>query len=241
MVVQKPSQKWVQSKRTMSLAPQVQSALLLVYLYPYTTSCTSAYRPHLWGAHSITRKQPREAEYSMVVLQVRNSEVCGDCCGSQSTVYSGTAGILLGVWKHWSTPQGVHMPGRKSNAELRRRADFGLILSECWEYSGAGREKKAFSRRFRLSSLLQRHPSPHSGPWRRDKPCLFKLIYMMVGENVYTLLMVNQGLNIFCKKECLGREPHWVNTLNLSRCLISMEKSSFLCHVTAILLSRVLW
>lgn len=83
MVVQKPSQRWVQSKRTMSLAPQVQSALLLVYLYLYT-SCISAYRSQLWGAHSIIRKQPREAECSMVVLQVRNSEFWGDCCGSQS-------------------------------------------------------------------------------------------------------------------------------------------------------------
>lgn len=104
MVGQKPSQKWVQSKRTMSLAPQVQSALLLVYLYLYTTSCTSAYRSQHWGAHSIIRKQPREAECSMVVLQVRNSEVWGDCCGSQSTVYSGTAGILLGVWKEVPGP-----------------------------------------------------------------------------------------------------------------------------------------
>lgn len=50
----------------------------------------------------------------------------------------------------------------------------------------------------------------------------------MVDVNVYTLLRVNQELNSFCRKECLGREADWLNLLVLSRYLIIMERSKIL-------------
>ena len=59
-----------------------------------------------------------------------------------------------------------------------------------------------------------------------------KLFYLMVNVNAYTLLGVNQRLNTFCEKGCPGREAHWLNTQGLSRHLISMENSRFLCYMT---------
>jgi hypothetical protein len=56
--------------------------------------------------------------------------------------------------------------------------------------------------------------------------CLSKLLYLMVDVKPYTLLRVNQGLSIFCGKECPGREARWLNTW----CLISMENSRFICY-----------
>jgi hypothetical protein len=51
-----------------------------------------------------------------------------------------------------------------------------------------------------------------------------------LGEALYTyvLLSVNQELNTFFRKECPGREAHWMNTPGLSRYLISMENARFL-------------
>lgn len=45
------------------------------------------------------------------------------------------------------------------------------------------------------------------------------------------MLTVNQGLNILCRKKCLGREAHWLNTWSLSVYSISMENSMFLSYV----------
>ena len=56
-------------------------------------------------------------------------------------------------------------------------------------------------------------------------PCLSKVHYLMANVNVFILLIVNQGLNTFCWKECLGRDAHWLNTWDLSRYLINMENS----------------
>ena len=77
----------------------------------------------------------------------------------------------------------------------------------------------------------------------KDGPCLSKLLYLMADVNVYILLKVNQELNTFCGKECPGREAHWLNTQGLSRYLISMENSRFLCYMTDChgLLSGVPW
>lgn len=45
-----------------------------------------------------------------------------------------------------------------------------------------------------------------------DGPCMSKLLYLMAGVNAYIILKVNQGLNTFCREECLGREAHQLNT-----------------------------
>ena len=61
-----------------------------------------------------------------------------------------------------------------------------------------------------------------------DGHCFFKLFYLMANVNAYTLLRVNQGLNIFCWKKCPRRKAHWLNTWGPSRYLISRENSRFL-------------
>ena len=57
----------------------------------------------------------------------------------------------------------------------------------------------------------------------------------MADVNSYNLLRMNQGLNTFCRKGCPGREAHWLNTRGLSRYLISMENSRFLCYMTSVM------
>ena len=52
--------------------------------------------------------------------------------------------------------------------------------------------------------------------------CLNCFIFM-VNVNISLLLRVNQGLNNFFRKGCLGREAHRLNT----RYLISMQNSRF--------------
>lgn len=44
-------------------------------------------------------------------------------------------------------------------------------------------------------------------------PRLFKLLYLMVDVDAHTLLRVIQELNIFCGKECPGREAHRLNLI----------------------------
>ena len=65
----------------------------------------------------------------------------------------------------------------------------------------------------------------------------------MADVNAYVFLRVNQGLNTLCGKECSGREAHWLSTQSLSRYLISMENSRFLCSTTGCYspLSGVAW
>jgi len=95
------------------------------------------------------------------------------------------------------------------------------------------RREKAFSR-FRWSSLQRRPettPSPSHPPWRKDRPCLFKLLYLMADVNACIHLWV-KGLNTFCWKEWPGREAHWLNAWGLARYLISIENSRFLCYMT---------
>ena len=69
-------------------------------------------------------------------------------------------------------------------------------------------------------------------PEEGDGSCLSKLFCLMVNVKTHTLLRVNHGLNTFCGKECPGREAHWLKTGDLSRHLIIMEKSRFLCYMT---------
>ena len=57
----------------------------------------------------------------------------------------------------------------------------------------------------------------------------------------YNLLRVDQRLNTFCRKECLGRKAYWLNPQGPSRYLISMENSLFCatCFVVMILSCEV--
>ena len=48
-------------------------------------------------------------------------------------------------------------------------------------------------------------------------------------KDIYDLLRVDQRVNTFCKKGCLGREAYWLNPWGLSRYLTIMKKSRFLC------------
>ena len=62
--------------------------------------------------------------------------------------YTGVGnGILICAF-----PLGIQAPGRKGS-----RAGTGLVLSECQEYGGAGREK-AFSWRFRRGFFRMKPP-----------------------------------------------------------------------------------
>jgi hypothetical protein len=47
----------------------------------------------------------------------------------------------------------------------------------------------------------------------------------MADEDAHVLLWVNQRLNIFHIKGCLGREAHWLNTRSLAKYPITMENS----------------
>lgn len=53
----------------------------------------------------------------------------------------------------------------------------------------------------------------------------------MADMDEYALLMVNQGLNAFCRKRYPGMEAHWLNTWGLSRHLTSIENPRFLCYL----------
>jgi hypothetical protein len=94
-----------------------------------------------------------------------------------------------------------------------------MVPIECHKYRGPRRE--AFGS-FRCSSLQWRPPLQ----WSLMKETA--LTY----PNCFTHVecewpWVNQRLNTFCRKGCLGREARWLNTWSLSRHLISMENSSF--------------
>lgn len=142
----------------MSLAPQVQSPLLLVYLHLYTTAFRYTFLPclgvprkpeqQLRGSRMQYDGSPSEKQWSLG----RSLCILVFCVRSHS--WHTVGNLERGPW---STPQGVYMPGRKGNSELSMKAELGLILSECWQYCGSRREK-AFSRRCRLVSLLQWPP-----------------------------------------------------------------------------------
>jgi hypothetical protein len=78
---------------------------------------------------------------------------------------------------------------------------------------------------------------------KEENPCLSKLLYLVEAVNAYISLQENQGLNSLCGKECPGREAHWINTWGLSKYLIIMEDSRFLCNLTNCngLLGGLLW
>ena len=88
------------------------------------------------------------------------------------------------------------MPGRKGKAEPGLGAESGLVLSDGLPF-----------------------PPPYQSLMKeRVLPCS-NCFYLMANVNVYTLLRVNQGLNIFCGNECPRREAHWLITQRLSRYL----------------------
>jgi hypothetical protein len=50
---------------------------------------------------------------------------------------------------------------------------------------------------------------------KRDSPCLsIPFIYCSLWKmGAFDLLRVDQRLNTFCRKKCLGREAYWLNPL----------------------------
>jgi hypothetical protein len=140
---------------------------------------------------------------------------------------------------HWELGIGLSSlcflsgPHRKGKAEPKVREEPGLILSECSEYRGAGREK-AFSGDledlFTLKASLLPIPHPRRSLMKRESSLVHTALYMAV-VNAYSSLRVNQGLNAFAGRDAQegsSLAEHW----GLSRYLISMENSRFLCHVT---------
>ena len=86
-----------------------------------------------------------------------------------------------------------------------------LVLSECRKYEEAGKED--FSGKFRSGSFLRKLPQPPKEVLGEvNGPCLSKLLCCMEDVNANFLFSVNQGLNIFCRKGCPGREAHWLST-----------------------------
>lgn len=184
MTVQKTPWRWVQSLRTrpfaseMFLAPQVQSPLLLVYLHLHTTGCRSLCLPGLGGegAQSTRNSSSGEAQHSVMVLQVRNSGVWEDWCGSQTTVYPDIAAILLGV--------GKSIPGpllRVSTCQAGRRMKSpGWGQNLVWFWMSAESIEGLEERRPSsgdIGLVLYHKDYPHGGP------CLFKLLYLIVNVN----------------------------------------------------------
>lgn len=60
-------------------------------------------------------------------------------------------------------------------------------------------------------------------------------------EDAYVLLGVDQGLNTFCRRGCLGREAHWLNTQGLSRCLMRQGPGGELVCTPGILDYEIHW
>lgn len=106
-------------------------------------------------------------------------------------------------------------------------------VGRCWRREGL-RQLRGFSC---SSSLLQR-PPPTAILEEGDSPCLSKLLYLMADVNAHILLRVNQGLNTFCRKGCVGRRAHTKHRA-LSRHLISMENSWILGSVTSVMVLSV--
>ena len=95
--------------------------------------------------------------------------------------------------------------------------------------------ERPFCRRLRLG-LYTRKPPPSPPRWflMRETVLGSKLFIdcSLWKMDAYQLLRVDQRLNTFCRKECLGREAYWLNLpQSPSRYLISM-KNSVLIYVT---------
>lgn len=65
---------------------------------------------------------------------------------------------------------------------------------------------------------------------------------LMVNMNAFIFFRGNQGLNTFCRKECLRMETHWLNIQGTSRFLLAWRTSGFYnLWLIAIVLSEVIW
>lgn len=164
--------------------------------------CWAVNLPHHWGAESITNKLLRGGRTQPMI------GVPPTFCVSPDGKQGGLGQMLLfsiscEPRRHWGP----------------RVVESDLVLSECWVYRGAGREK-AFSERFRHCTL-QWSPQPQApvilnegdNPWWRLVLGCSNCFIVMEDVNAHTLLRVNQRLTISCRKEQLGREAHWVNIL----------------------------
>lgn len=190
-----------------------------------TQRCWAASLPSLWDAPVLPASCSQEAEYS-------------PWCRSHlhfpqwKTVGSGINGVVpcilctqmpLGTLESWEQESvGMHQT-RRGWISGQGRIWFDSKYREDIE---AAREKA--SRRFRWGSLQWR---PHLVLILNEgnSSLLSKLFYFMVNVNAHILLRISQGLNTFYRMECPGRETQEVYTWCLSRYLIIMEHSRFLC------------
>jgi hypothetical protein len=107
--------------------------------------------------------------------QVRNSRICDRCCGSCP---------LVGTARSWDLeyvlPLRVLICQTESGwLNLGQGADSGLVLTECQEFGGAGREKAFF--RFRQGSLWSKASQCPILCWSlmkdKDPACLYCFIW----------------------------------------------------------------
>jgi hypothetical protein len=82
-----------------------------------------------------------------------------------------------------------------------------------------------------LEWIFKRKASPSKlPPWQ---PLLVQTALLLWWMRIHKSYSGYKGLNTFCRKGCPGRKAHWLNTQGLSRYLISMENSNFLCYLTS--------
>jgi hypothetical protein len=165
--------------------------------HAFKGSCWPAHLPHHWGNGVPLAGCSQKAGHGPSL-----------CSSGWETARSGTNAVVLGL-------RCARMPLRttgswewdwvcKSEPPLRTRqkgdgwawhwVKSDLVSGEWWEYTGAEREK-AFSGRFRLSSLWWRNRgmTPHSDPWWKRQSFLVQNTLFMAGINAHVLLQVNQG------------------------------------------------
>lgn len=93
-----------------------------------------------------------------------------------------------------------------------------------------------------LQKLTLTPPSPQGSSMKAEghSPCLSKLL-IHSGRGCIQITQREQSLNTFCRKRGPGREAHWLDTRDLSRHLISMEKAGFLCYMTGCPVIAMSW
>ena len=63
---------------------------------------------------------------------------------------------------------------------------------------------------------LMTKASLQGGPWGRRQSLLVHTVYSLWKIDAYGLLRVDQRLNTFSRRECLGREAHCLDMCSLS-------------------------
>jgi len=142
--------------------------------------------------------------------------VCDYCCIPVSCVPQ-RCWVPLGNWEQGSLVPLPPAPKERQNPGWGQNRFGSEWVREFW---GAGKEK--------VFSLFKPQALPLQQSLMKRRHCWLKLLYLVVNVSAYTLLMANQRLSTFFRKECPGRESNWLNTQSLSRHLPSMENSRFL-------------